>query len=591
MNRVEIAANVFHSLRFLSFSTGLLWLGLASAVSANSAMPSTTIAQTTPPPPTDSQRPDLQLLDPDRPDLKPLPETLPPALPPVLNPELPQPSDDSPPDVEATVEVKQVVVLGNTVFSEAEIAVVTAPFIGRSLTFEELLDIRTAITNLYIERGYTTSGAFLPPQDVSDGIVEVQAVEGELEKVEVQGLSRLRQSYVRDRIALAAKPPVNLRRIETALQLLQLDPLLTSVNAELKAGSSPGRSVLSLTLREADPFSAALTLENRDSPSVGSVRESGTVSYTNLLGVGDRVTAEIGFTRGVESYDFGYSVPLNARDGTLSLRFVDSNSEIIEEPFSVLDITGESRTFSIGFRQPLERTPTSEFALGLSLDLRRSETFFFDEPFSFSPGVEDGESKVTVLRFSQDWLKRSPNRVLAARSQFSLGIDAFGATINDTGTDGQFFSWIGQFQWVQALGNGIVSIARVATQLTGDSLLPLEQFSVGGIDTVRGYRQNQRVADNGVVGSIEVRFPIVRDDRLGTVQLAPFFDIGTVWNNNDIAIASPKTLASIGLGILWQINPYFSARLDWGIPLSNVDDLGDSLQDEGIVFSIRLQPF
>jgi hemolysin activation/secretion protein len=590
MNRVEIAANVFHSLRCLSLSTGLLWLGLASVVSANSAVPSTTIAQTTPLPPADS-RPDLQLLDPDRPDLDPLPETLPPALPPVLNPELPQPSDASPPDVDATVEVKQVVVLGNTVFSEAEIAAVTTPFIGRSLTFEELLDIRTSITNLYIERGYTTSGAFLPPQDVSDGIVEVQAVEGELEKVEVQGLSRLRQSYVRDRIALAAKPPINLRRLETTLQLLQLDPLLTSVNAELKAGSSPGRSVLSLTLRETAPFSAALTLENRDSPSVGSVRESGTVSYTNLLGVGDRITAEIGFTRGIESYDFGYSIPLNARDGTLSLRFVESNSEIIEEPFSVLDITGESRTFSIGFRQPLERTPTSEFALGLALDLRRSETFFFDEPFSFSPGVEDGESKVTVLRFSQDWLKRSPNRVLAARSQFSFGIDAFGATINDTGTDGRFFSWIGQFQWVQALGNGIVSIARVATQLTGDSLLPLEQFSVGGIDTVRGYRQNQRVADNGVVGSIEVRFPIVRDDRLGTVQLAPFFDIGTVWNNNDIAIASPKTLASIGLGILWQINPYFSARLDWGIPLSDVDDLGDSLQDEGIVFSIRLQPF
>lgn len=586
MNRAKVAILEQYLLQFSLFT--LTGLACSWQLPGFTQVASTTmIAQS---PPTDAPRPDLELLEPDRPNLQPLPETLPPALPPLLSPDVPSP-DAQPPEVEARVEVRQVVVLGNTVFSVADIEQVTAPFIGRSLTFEELLEIRTAITNLYIQRGYTTSGAFLPPQDVSDGIVEIQAVEGELERVEIQGLTRLRQEYVRDRIQLAAKPPINLQRLETALQLLQLDPLLTSVNAELQAGTSPGRSVLKLTLRETAPFSAALTLENRDSPSVGSVRESGTVSYTNLLGLGDRVTTEIGFTRGVDSYDFGYSLPLNARDGTLTLRYIDTNSEIVEEPFSVLDITGKSRSFTIGFRQPIHRTPASELALGLSLDFRRSETLLLDEPFSFAPGTEDGESKVTVLRFSQDWIQRSPRQVLAARSQFSLGLDAFGATVNDTGTDGRFFSWVGQFQWVQSLGNGVVSIARVATQLTGDSLLPLEQFSIGGIDTIRGYRQNQRVADNGIIGSLEVRFPIVQDDRLGTIQLAPFFDIGTVWNNNDVSLSSPKTLASLGLGLRWQVTPYFSARLDWGIPLTNVDDQGDSLQDNGIVFSIRLQPF
>jgi hypothetical protein len=55
-------------------------------------------------------------------------------------------------------------------------------------------------------------------------------------------------------------------------------------------------------------------------------------------------------------------------------------------------------------------------------------------------------AKVAAFRFSQEWLRRDINRVLAARSQFSLGLDAFNATINDTGTDGQFFAWLGQFQ-------------------------------------------------------------------------------------------------------------------------------------------------
>jgi hemolysin activation/secretion protein len=545
------------------------------------------IAQTLPPPGS-SQDPLL----PKRPDIEPLPETLPPDLPPLLEPQEP-PSLPSPTgDTEARVEVRQIIVRGNTVLSPADIDRAMAFFIGRSLTFEELLQIRTAITNLYIEKGYATSGAFLPPQDVADGIIEIQAVEGELEKIEIQGLTRLKEAYVRDRIELATHPPINLRRLESALQLLQFDPLLSRVDAELKAGTSPGRSVLSLSLKEAPPLSVSVQLANEDAPSVGSVRESGILEYTNVLGVGDRFTAEIGFTEGVDSYDIRYAVPLNARDGTLALRYQDSNSEVIEDPFSVLDIRGKTRAFSVDFRQPLHRTPTNEFALGLSLDFRRSRTFLFEDiPFSFSLGPDDGESKVSVLRFSQDWIDRTPRRVLAARSQFSLGLNAFGATINEDAPDGRFVSWVGQFQWVQALGE-VISIARVTTQLTGDSLLPLEQFSVGGIDTVRGYRQNQRVADNGIIGSFEVRVPIMRDDRLGVLHLAPFFDIGTVWNNDkSLSLPNPKTLLSIGLGLRWDISSYFSAQLDWGIPLNQVDDQGDTLQDNGIVFSIRLRPF
>jgi len=88
-----------------------------------------------------------------------------------------------------------------------------------------------------------------------------------------------------------------------------------------------------------------------------------------------------------------------------------------------------------------------------------------------------------------------------------------------------------------------------------------------------------------------VRFPIIsKPDGIGTIQIAPFFDIGTVWNHQG-KIASPSTLASIGLGMRWQIDPSFSARLDWGIPLNSVPDEGNSLQDSGISFSIRYQPF
>jgi hemolysin activation/secretion protein len=543
------------------------------------------LAQTTPsiPPGT---------IEPTRPNLPPLP-TAPPETPtpPQLSPP-PQTPLTPPPQLGVKVQVKRVEVLGSTVFSPAQLEAAVASFIGKDATFEELLAIRTAITKLYIARGYTTSGAFLPPQDLTEGVVKIQVVEGAIEKIEIQGLRRLRTSYVRSRIGLATKPPVNLSRLEEALQLLQLNPLISTVQAELSAGTAPGLSVLTLTVKEAQPLTVALLGENRNSPSVGSIGGTVSIAHNNFLGFGDRLSADYAMTEGLNSYNINYAIPLNPRDGTLSISYGYDSTRIIEKPYSELDINADSYTASLSFRQPIIRSPTSEFALSLSADLRQSQTFLEgDRPFSFSEGPEDGKSRVSVLRFTQDWLNRSPTRVLAARSQFSFGLDALGATVNDTGIDGRFTSWLGQFQWVQSLGGGSILIARTAAQLSFDSLLPIEQFSVGGIDTVRGYRQNQRVADNGIVGSVEARFPIVRQpDGIGTIQLAPFFDIGTVWNQQG-ETPSPSTLASIGLGLRWQLDPYLSARLDWGIPLISISNQGDSLQDNGIVFSIRFQPF
>jgi len=535
------------------------------------------------------------ILEPTRPSLPPLPTT-PPQTPTPL-PSLTSPSQTPqtlPPELGVKVKVQRVEVLGSTAFSPAELEAAVASFIGKEATFEDLLAIRAAITTLYTSNGYTTSGAFLPPQDLTDGVVKVQVVEGAIEKIEIQGLRRLRSDYVRSRLNLATQAPVNIRRLEEALQLLQLNPLTSSVQAELSAGTSPGFSVLTVNVKEAQPLTANFLVENRDSPSVGSIRGTAAIAHNNFLGFGDRLSVDYGVSKGINSYNINYEIPVNARDGTLSLSYNNSSSTIIEEPFGSLDINADSYTLSLGFRQPLVRTPTTEFTLGLSFDLRESQTYLLENiPFSFPPVAEseNGKSRLSVLRFSQDWVNRSTNRVLAARSQFSFGLDAFDATVNNSGVDGRFTSWLGQFQWVQALGRDTILIARTGAQLSFDSLLPIEQFSIGGIETVRGYRQNQRVADNGIVGSVEVRVPIVRQSSgFGTIQLAPFFDIGTVWNNNE-EIPSPTTLASLGLGLRWQLDRYFSARLDWGIPLISVNNKGHSLQDKGLYFSIRFQPF
>jgi hemolysin activation/secretion protein len=513
------------------------------------------------------------------------------SLPP--EPELQTPPTQELPEVTSPpnqrIFIKNVEVLGNTVLQD-EIAALIQPYENRSVTFEDLLELRLAIAQLYIKKGYTTSAAFLlNNQDLSTGIVQIQVVEGELEQIEIGGLRRLRAGYVRSRLKRATSTPLNQQRLEEALQLLQLDPLIEQVNAELVAGSTQGSSILRVSLKEAPAFHTAIAVENNQSPSIGSTQGSIAVSHDNVLGFGDRLSTQYGRTEGLDLYDINYTIPINARNSTLSFRHNNNNSGIIAEDFRDIGIRSEAQTYSLGFRQPLSRTPNSEFALSLGLDLRRSQTYILDDiPFSFTAGPEDGESKVTVIRFSQDWVNRGIKRVLAARSQFSIGVNAFDATINDTGTDGQFFSWLGQFQWVQQLSPRNLLVARIDTQLTPDSLLSLERFSVGGVDTVRGYQQNQLIADNGILGSVEVRVPLTSDSRL--LQLAPFFEIGTVWNNREID-PDPTTIASLGLGLRWLIKPDLSLRLDYGIPLISVGERGNSLQENGFYFSLRYQPF
>lgn len=516
-----------------------------------------------------------------------LPDRTPRSLP---EPNIRTPATSSfncPASTEKNFYIRDIRVVGNTVLSE-EIAETIQPFKRHRLSFEDLICLRSQITQLYLDNNYVTSGAFLPNnQKLSNGIVQIQIVEGELEKIEIDGLDRLQESYVRSRLRLAADTPLNRQSLEAALQLLILDPLIDRVNAELTAGSSAGSNILLLNVSEAPAFNGGLFVDNYRSPSIGEIQGSVSVVHNNLFGFGDRFNAGYGFTEGLDLYNTSYTIPWNALNGTVGLSYDNSDSGIIEEEFRELDIESETETFAFNLRQPLVKSPNSEFAVGLSLDLRRRQTFLQGEPFSFSEGLEDGESKVTVLRLSQDWVNRQTNSVIAARSQFNFGIDAFDATINDTETDGKFFAWQGQFQWVRQLSSRTLLVARIGSQLSTDSLLSLEKFSLGGVNTVRGYRENELIVDNGLLGSIEFRVPLTEDPSV--FQIVPFAEIGTGWNNIE-PDPDPATIASLGLGLRWSIGAGFNLGLDYGIPLISVDE-GSSIQENGLHFAFSYQPF
>ncbi len=555
--------------------------------------------------PPQNNSPSLPQLPPPQDVQPPSPKTptlpTPPQLPPpseLLQPEQPLLKPDEPFLERSQIfTVKQFEVIGTTVFSREKLTEVLAPFTNKLITFAQLLEARSKITELYIQEGYVTSGAYIPEQTFdNNGVVQIQVIEGKLEDIQITGTKRLNPNYIRSRIALGASTPLNQKRLLESLQLLQLNPLIQNISAELSAGSRTGANLLAIKITEADSFNVQTVLDNGRSPSVGSFRRQLQINEANLLGFGDSISLTYSNTDGSNTIDTSYSLPLNPRNGSLTFSYGTTSANVIERPFNRLDIESASQYYELTFRQPLVQTPNQEFALGITAFRRESDISSsllenYEVPLSeLSPGAnEQGRTRVSALRFFQEWTSRNSQEVIAARSEFSLGIGAFNATINDTEPDSRFFAWRGQAQLVRLLAPDTLLLIRGNVQLASTELLASEQFGLGGINSVRGYRQDLLLTDNGALASVEFRLPIARVPQWnGVLQVTTFGDVGTAWNNfSSRDENNTNTLASVGLGLRWLQGNNFTAGVEWGIPLVYVDTQSNTWQENGLYFFVQ----
>ena len=557
------------------------------------------------PSPTDTSNPlDSQLdnVPPFR-DITPT-ETLPTrTLPPVDN-LLDAPSNipDADPSGDETpiLQVKQFDIQGNTVFEDAEIQALLTDYINTPLSFPDLLQLETIITKLYTDNGYINSGAVIPAQNVSDGVITIQVIEGRIatEDIEIKVNGRLSENYILARLKRGTKTPLNIEQLQEALQLLQLDPLIENLNAELSVGSSRDRWKLRVEVNQAQAFRPVIFGNNSRPPSVGSFQRGIEINHNNLLGFGDRASFIYKNTDGSNDFDTNYTIPFNALDGTIRLRYRYIASDIVESPFDRIDIESKTDKYEINLRQPIlvRATPdsTQELAVGIELSRQANETTVENQPVQLSPGSDvNGKTKISAIRLFQDWTRRSRRQVFAMRSQFSVGLDALDSTINEDEPDSRFFTWRGQAQWLRQINSNsnINLLLRSDIQLSTTALVPLEQFSLGGINTVRGYRQDVLLGDNGILLSGEVRIPVYRwSERQNNIFLIPFIDFGTVWSQNRLVNQEEDTLFSVGLGVQLTISDHLRARVDWGIPLIEVRDTNRTLQENGIYFSLEYLP-
>ncbi len=493
------------------------------------------------------------------------------------------------------VYVRKIVVEGKLVPPKDDLARITRPYEGREVTVDELSALRREISQTYVQRGYINSGVIVPDQEVVNGTIVLKEVQGNLAKIEVTGNGHLSRNYILGRVKAAADEPLRIDRLQAALELLQQDPLIQRVNARLVPGLQPGQADLQVAVKRTHPFEVEAGADNQSSASTGGERGRVLFTHLNVTGHGDSVSADVGVSGGSGVGSIAYSIPLNARNTRIQAEYALDDARIIEEPFDEIDIRSRTQRGGLFLSHPWIRTPRRSLVTAIGLVRKHSESTLLGVPFSFSLGDRDGKSDTTVISAGVEFTARGRNQVLAVRANLRCGVDLFKATINEDAPDGRFTAFLGQAEYGRRLGPfGSELLLRGTGQFAPDPLLALEKMPIGGFETVRGYRENQFVRDNGVAGSLEWRVPVRRagpeQGRFHplNLQVAPFADAGRSWDvDTALSESAAETIASAGIGLLW--NPVAGLRADiyWGHAFKEVTNPHKDLQDKGFHFLVR----
>jgi len=505
-----------------------------------------------------------------------------------LLPVIPVPEDDRLGSLlaEGRIDVAGFRFEGNTALDDERLGAATAAYVGDARSYADLLEARDRVTRAYVDAGYISSGARLPRQDFAEGVVVLEVVEGTLERVDVDTNGRLRKRYLASRVG-RRDDALNLRDLQKDLALLQNDPRVDRVAAELVPGESAGSSLLALDVEETRPWFTSAAFDNGTPPSVGGLRGVFAAGHRNLTGFGDTLYASYGVAEGLHDVDVRWLVPVTGNDTTVEVGTRQAWSEIVEEPLADQDIESEVQAYHLTVRHPVLRELASGGAVFGSFEWKRGESFFAGQSFVFPDDPDFGRSTVTVLRAGGEWWRRFDSRGVSLRATLNLGLDALEASE-------AFHTGLVQAQYVEDLRAGwLPEGTRFETRLDGqwadDAVPGLEQLALGGRGSVRGYRENRIVRDVGVAGSAELRVPLPLPELgpLQAVELGVFGDAG--WADNLSGPEASQDLYSVGAGLHAFVTDYAELHVEWAQALRDAT-LGDEddIQDLGLHFALQL---
>jgi hemolysin activation/secretion protein len=480
-------------------------------------------------------------------------------------------------------DISEYRVLGNTVLTGRDIERLLYPLLGPGKTLADVQSAKTALEKLYHDRGYGTVFVDIPPQTVSDGVVRLRVTEGRVERTEISGAHYFPERDVIAQLPAAAPGAV--------LQITKLQEQLGTLNTQtpdravvpiLKAGSEPGTVDLNLQVSDTLPLHGSLELNNQATIDTRDLRSVASLRYDDLFGRLDSLSLQYQTTP--EQIDQVRVIAANylvhAFDSGLqpSLSYINSNSNV--PTAGTLGVLGIGEIWSARLAYPLPTGPGSVQTLNLGADykhfrntINQNATTAFDTPISYI-NLSAG--------YSATW------RSALATTTFSLGANAGprglannpAAFANDR-YKGQanYFDLRGDLASTFKLPADFALRLRFAGQGATEPLITNEDYSIAGVDGVRGYLESEELGDKGAKGTVQLNSPGLHafDRVLGDAY--GFFDAGRVSVIDPLAgELGGVTLRSWGFGFDVLPGQKLTGALTWAKVLDNasVTRAGDS---------------
>jgi len=446
------------------------------------------------------------------------------------------------------IEVQRFALDGNTAIATPELLTLLAPLAGQSLPLSELEAGVARITQRYRELGYPFAYAYLPAQTVDAGTLRVAVIEGRLGAVRVENASRQRGAVIA--APLARLTPGELLRADTLERSLLLLGDASGLRAEatLQPGAALGTSDLVVKVEDVPLFSGALGADNFGNRYTGAWRATGSLQLNGALGLGEQIQLQTLVTHeDLYNYRLGYQMPLalwSTRIGA-SLSHLDY---ALDEEFGALDAYGSAKVASVHVTQPLLRSRGMNLNARLQYDHKR----LIDHLGLYATN-EHKRSHLATLALDGNWQDSMGGRAV---SQWSLawvhGQLRLGSPAQQQ-RDAQTARSAGSFQLLTAslarwqAGSGPWSLhGRINGQWSRSNLDSSEKMSLGGANGVRAYPQGEASGDQGLLGTLELRYALD-----GNWQLSGFVDAGKVkfqhrpWN----AASNHRSLHGAGIGL------------------------------------------
>lgn len=492
-------------------------------------------------------------------------------------------------DSKVSFKVEKFVLTGNRSIPSEELYGALAGamgVVGQEMTLAQIKGEAANVTRYYRAKGFALSWAYVPAQEVKEGVVEIAVVEGRVDKALVTGNEYYSAEFILGHVSsLQASGSLSLDDLERGLLTLNDYPGL-SVRAMLRQGEAAGTTDLYLTAEDKFPVSLAFDFDNFGSDTVGTYRFGGFLEVFNLFDLGHSlnlrgVTALATDEGELASGRIGYEVPFSS--GARVSAFAQRYEYEAKGAISVLEPTGDGDVYGFSIGHAFIRRDVMTVRVDVGYEHKNIE----QQLFGFTTG--DDRLRIATLTGGFEWTDDWSGRWIAnAQVRQGLGEFANGLAENDPdasrlGADGDFTKYVLTVYRLQKVVDWVHVIGKVHVQYAVDPLVVSEQIAIGGPDSVRGYPAFEFMGDRGYVASAELRVKIpwlsdVPDplmagrSLLDLVQLAGFFDIGEGIREESLSFERErKVLSGAGVGIRLNQPEWGSVRFDVAWPTSHYD--------------------